>query len=284
MFARLVTSNLQRSLVRPRTADRSIIVFYSKVPRGFKAQQAERKIGFVGYIFLVVPATTFCLGVWQYNRRQWKFDKIAELDQKVKRSDPISLPENLEECSDLEYMRVKIKGKFDNSKEIFIGPRSLLDVHGGSSGFGVISSGDKVGWHVVTPFQIEGGPRILINRGWIPRTKMDPAQRKEGQLEGTVELIGILRHDEETSSLTPPNKVESDSWYSRDISALASRLNTEKVFLDLDGESSRYAADRGGPVGGQTRISLRNDHVQYMLTWWGITLATSILWAKRFIW
>jgi cytochrome oxidase assembly protein ShyY1 len=40
----------------------------------------------------VVPATTFCLGVWQYRRRAWKMDKIAELDQKVKQAQPVSLP------------------------------------------------------------------------------------------------------------------------------------------------------------------------------------------------
>jgi hypothetical protein len=31
--------------------------------------------------------------------------------------------------------------------------RSLLDSSGGTGG-GIISSGDKVGWHVITPFQV----------------------------------------------------------------------------------------------------------------------------------
>ena len=30
-----------------------------------------------------------------------------------------------------------------------------------------------------------------------------------------------------------------------------------QVFLDLDAESGRYAESRGGPIAGQTRITLR---------------------------
>ena len=39
----------------------------------------------------IAPATTFCLGVWQYNRRNWKIDLIAELQEKVVAATPIQL-------------------------------------------------------------------------------------------------------------------------------------------------------------------------------------------------
>jgi len=265
------------------TKQKQQIVFYSKTPRGYKNQKKE-KIGVLGYAFLIVPATTFCLGVWQYNRRRWKIDKIAELDYKVKQSVPLQFPDSLEMISEDEYTKYKVRGSFDNTQEIFIGPRSLLSDEGGTRGFGLISSGEKVGYHVITPFQVENGPRILINRGWIPRTQLDPKSRQEGQIEGLVELVGVKRSDEETLAMVPKNQVEKDTWYSRDIGALASKLNTEKVYLDLDLTSSVYAAQLGGPVGGQTRISLRNDHVQYMMTWWGASILTTLLWLKRFVW
>ena len=62
-----------------------------------------------GAIFVIAPISTFCLGVWQYRfqnnpkkiissvdtlsprRRQWKFDLIAELDEKVRRAEPVPL-------------------------------------------------------------------------------------------------------------------------------------------------------------------------------------------------
>ena len=39
----------------------------------------------------IAPATTFCLGVWQYNRRNWKIDLIAELQKKVVEAAPVVL-------------------------------------------------------------------------------------------------------------------------------------------------------------------------------------------------
>ena len=123
----------------------------------------------------------------------------------------------------------------------------------------------------------------MLYRGWVPRTRLETSARLEGQTEGEISVSGVLRLTEETSSLTPANDVKTTRWYSRDLAALAERLHTLPVFVDLDLESSREAAGRGGPVGGQTRISLRNDHAQYMLTWWGVSVITSLLWLRRFV-
>ncbi len=55
----------------------------------------------------------------------------------------------------------------------------------------------------------------------------------------------------------------NDSMFCRDIDLLSARLSTAPVFVDAD-EASGVA---GGPVGGQTRVTMRNDHLEYMLTW-----------------
>lgn len=39
----------------------------------------------------------------------------------------------------------------------------------------------------------------------------------------------------------------------------------------------------GGPIGGQTRVSLRNEHLSYIFTWYCLSGATSYLWYKQFI-
>ena len=66
----------------------------------------------------------------------------------------------------MEYQRVAMRGKFDHSQEVLIGPRSLIDQRGGAVGGGIISArGDRVGYHVVTPFLLsDSGSRILVNR------------------------------------------------------------------------------------------------------------------------
>lgn len=37
----------------------------------------------------------------------------------------------------------------------------------------------------------------------------------------------------------------------------------EPVFLDASAESTVP----GGPIGGQTRVSFKNDHMSYLITW-----------------
>ena len=60
----------------------------------------------------------------------------------------------------------------------------------------------------------------------------------------------------------------------RDIDAISRRAGTEPIFLDADTNSTIP----GGPVGGQTRVSLRNDHFTYMLTWYTLSAATFFMW------
>jgi surfeit locus 1 family protein len=118
---------------------------------------------------------------------------------------------------------------------------------------------------------------VLVNRGWVPQSRGPAASRLQGQVpvtvharlqvEGETAISGVLRLTEDTSSLVPANREETERWHSRDVAALARRLDTLPLLLDLDLASSQAAAGRGGPVGGQTRVQLRNDHVQYMLTW-----------------
>lgn len=51
------------------------------------------------------------------------------------------------------------------------------------------------------------------------------------------------------------------------------------IFLDATNEFDI----EGGPVGGQTRITLRNEHMSYILTWYCLCGASSIMWYLHFI-
>ncbi len=55
----------------------------------------------------------------------------------------------------------------------------------------------------------------------------------------------------------------SDMSSNRDVDAIAAKLGTAPVYLDADADSSVP----NGPVGGQTRVTLRNDHLSYLITW-----------------
>ena len=79
--------------------------------------------------------------------------------------------------------------------------------------------------------------------------------------------IGLVRIEEITNAYTPKNDPDANKWHSRDIKILSEKLNTLPVFIDADGSSTVP----NGPIGGQTYVSLPNDHVQYFMTWFGLT-------------
>lgn len=105
----------------------------------------------------------------------------------------------MNQLNDLEYRKVRLRGRFDNSKEVFISPRSLLKSDEQSSGSVFsLKSKDSFGVWVITPFEVKDRDlRILVNRGWIPRSKMDPKTREKGQTTDEMELIGVVRKTEE---------------------------------------------------------------------------------------
>lgn len=72
----------------------------------------------------------------------------------------------------------------------------------------------------------------------------------------------------------------------RDVPLMAAALNTEEVFLDLhsiDGVDFSQARSQNIPVPGQTRVTLRNEHVSYFVTWFSLSAITTYMWHRMFI-
>lgn len=231
------------------------------------------------YVFLTIPVTTFGLGVWQISRLQWKENLLADLHTKTNLP-TIELPDDLSDLSQLEYRRVRVRGHFDHSRELFIGPRSLLKGGDSTSTGSLISqgSGGQSGFYVVTPFKLaDRNLEILVNRGWVARDHKDPRTRQGGQLSHDVVLEGIVRHSEGKSMFVPKYR-GGDIWSYRDLDEMSGVLGTSPVYLDACVDSDVP----GGPIGGQTRITLRNEHLSYILTWFGISAGSSVLWWKMF--
>lgn len=226
---------------------------------------------------LIVPISTFCLGTWQYQRRKWKLNLIAELEEKTM-TPPVDLPQDLYELNDLEYQRVKLTGTFDHSREVFLGPRPLMvggDID--TQGSGLISSGQS-GYLVVTPFKLaDRDLEILVNRGWVARKYKNPASRLEGQVKGEVSLTAVVRKHENRAPFMPDTSKGSLIFTFRDVTTMSEMLGTASVFLDA------VETFPGGPIGGQTRVTLRNEHLSYMFTWYSLSLATAFMWYHRFI-
>lgn len=248
----------------------------TQTPRLEKALKKKRFFGESGFVLLVVPITTFCLGTWQVKRRKWKIELIKSLEEKTQ-SPPVELPLSLEEISEMEYRPVIVRGEFDHSREMKIGPRSNLLKEGG----GLLTTGTGGGFHIITPFKLADREQtILVNRGWVRGDHADPRTRREGQVQGEVEIGGIVRLEEKRYPMTPKgNFRETGYWLYRDLEKMAKTAGTEPIFIDQDLRTSIP----GGPLGGQTRISLRNEHFSYIITWYTLSLITFVMWYRRYI-
>lgn len=68
---------------------------------------------------------------------------------------------SLESLDSLEYSKVRVRGRFEYEKELLMGPRSLYnyaegEAHQGGGGLMSSQSSSHSGYHVVTPFKVEG--------------------------------------------------------------------------------------------------------------------------------
>ncbi|XP_048414574.1 surfeit locus protein 1 isoform X2 [Stegostoma tigrinum] len=234
---------------------------------------------FLKWTLLLIPVTTFSLGTWQVQRRKWKLQLIKDLQART-RSEPLPLPLGQLELKQLEYRRVRVRGRFDHSKELYIMPRTRVDPDKDVQEAGRLMSSTEPGANVITPFDCtELGVRILVNRGFVPRTRLKPETRTKGQITDEVEIVGVIRLTESRRPFTPQNDVERNCWYYRDLEAMAHAVGTEPILIDADFNSTVP----GGPIGGQTRVTLRNEHLQYILTWYGLCAATSYMWFQKFV-
>jgi len=224
-------------------------------------------------LLLLMPLTAFGLGSWQVHRLQWKKERIRDLELRSQ-ADAVPLPTNIMEPGmkkQMEYKRVLVTGSFDHTQEILLGPRALNDQKGNKGG-GMISQ-SKTGFQVITPFILENGDRILVNRGWVPKELKDSKKRQDGQISGKVSLAGYVRSGEKRPQFSPTVKQDSLQWYYCDVDSIATISKTMPLLIEADGNSSV----RNGPIGGQTRVTLRNEHMQYIITWYSLSAATLYL-------
>lgn len=222
--------------------------------------QRSRRI-LVGAMLALV-AIFVALGTWQVQRLFWKFDLIARVDARV-HADPVQAPPasdwaNVSAQKD-EYRHLAVTGIFDHGKSVLVQAVTALGP----------------GFWVLTPLLADDGSTTLVNRGFVPVDRADPAARVQGNISGRVTVTGLLRMSEPGGGFLRSNDPAADRWFSRDVSAIARAKGLARVapyFVDADG-----AANPGGlPVGGLTVVRFANSHLFYALTWYGLAVMSAV--------
>eukprot|EP00040_Diaphanoeca_grandis_P024964 m.137922 g.137922 ORF g.137922 m.137922 type:complete len:296 (-) comp29959_c0_seq1:94-981(-) len=233
----------------------------------------ESKLG-TGWGLLTVPAFCFGLGVWQVQRKAEKELLIEALSSRLS-AEPIKLPHSVDEVQLLDYRKVSVSGEFEHEKEILLGPRTLLrEAFDGNAG--------DPGMHVITPFvRSDNGDRILVNRGWVPLDQMDPKTRLEGQTKGNVSINCIVSNPSpfKINMFVPENNPKTGEWFWLDLETISTILKTKPIIVEAAADATPAI---GFPTAGQSKVTIRNEHMQYIATWFGLSLATTAMWFTKY--
>jgi surfeit locus 1 family protein len=197
---------------------------------------------------LLVAVGLMALCVWQVERRAWKLDLIAQIDQRVDAPlvdtpGPAAWPA-ISAATDA-YRHVRVSGEWLRDRDTRV---QAVTTQG-------------AGTWLLSPLRTDAGFIVLINRGFVPADSkaVVPA------LPPRAEITGLLRVAEPKGGFLRANDPAADRWFSRDVAAIAQARGLGDVapyFIDA-------AADAGQPlpVGGLTVISLPNNHLVYAVTW-----------------
>jgi surfeit locus 1 family protein len=201
------------------------------------------------------------LGTWQMQRLEWKQALIAERDARL--AAPVAaLPIDSADWRTWDFRRVVVRGRFEHDLEQLLGASK---------------HGERLGHRVLTPLLRPDGSTLLVDRGWVPTDRADPAARREGQVEGEVEIAGIARYRADTAPgwFTPANQPDDRVWYGYDLDALEAALGLE--LLPIVVEADETPNPGGLPIGGQTIPALSNNHLQYAITWYGLAASLVVI-------
>jgi surfeit locus 1 family protein len=200
---------------------------------------------------IAIPA--FCvlivLGMWQMERREWKLGLIATMRERLAAPE-VPAPTLERQTADFGYRPTWAEGRFDHTKTLYwITPGP----HG------------EPAFHILTPLMRENGPPVIIDRGFVPTQLKDQVT----QPEGPQTVHGIARESQGAGAFTPADDPEHRLVFVRDVSHMAALMGLGPVapfFI----EAVRAPGPVVYPLGGQTQLQLRNEHLQYAITWFGL--------------
>jgi cytochrome oxidase assembly protein ShyY1 len=123
------------------------------------------------------------------------------------------------------------------------------------------------------PARLPGGQIVVVNTGFVQNTMQDRAvedRAVSGLVTGVSEnLTGYLRFSEFAGMLTPSENLAKRLWFVRDHRDMAEKLGWGVVapfYVDLEQPVPANGIPKPAPLG----VHLKDDHMQYAITWFGL--------------
>jgi cytochrome oxidase assembly protein ShyY1 len=238
----------------------------------------SRRRGVAGFaVFTLVLVAAFIgLGIWQLQRRIEKHALIAALDERLAAApEALPLPSQWSALTPGrdEFRRVSFSATY----------AKLPDAMVYSSGSAVRDDVSGPGTWAFLPARLAGGETVVINAGFVQNTMQDRGyeDRAVSRLMSgePAKLTGYLRFPESAGTLTPPENAAKRLWFTRDHLAMARALRwsegTQQIapfYIDLE----TPVPENGIPKPGPLQVHLKDDHMQYAITWFTLAVALVI--------
>jgi surfeit locus 1 family protein len=229
-----------------------------------KSPMTLQKPPFIASCFMLAGlAVLLALGTWQYQRLQWKQGWITEIEAAYSAAQDTALSgEDFRQAitEGRRFLAGNIYGDFLFSRELYVGIRT---------------DEGTPGYHLITPFQMEDGTVILVNRGWVP---LD--QRGEVRSIAVTNITGYARPPQD-SAMAPENDVAADQWYRTDIEQIAHAKGLQNVLPYIFYAQSESGAENVKPHAQGWYP--KNSHFSYMLFWYALALTMLVVFFFRFV-
>ena len=231
-----------------------------------------------GVFALAALAVLLGLGIWQLERKSWKEGLIETLGRRLE-SNPVELPKPADwarlDANNAEFQRVRLNVQFRKTQDPAQAQAQDALVY--TSGSLLRDDVKGTGLFVFSPGKLAGGQTIVVNRGFVPDKNYPPAQ------EAAQEIIGVLRWPEAPSLFVPDRDSAGTTWFVRDHLAMAQALGWGSV-APFYIEQEDPVPPGGLPHPSVLRVQLRNEHLQYAITWFGLAVVLVVMfavWARR---
>lgn len=216
----------------------------------------------IGTTLLVILAigVMIRLGFWQLDRLSQRRALNARVSAQI---DAPLLDLNadipVDQLNDMEYRSIEVVGTYDFSQEVILRNR----VHG-----------DQLGYAVITPLKIQGSDySVLVERGWIPLDKANPAQRTQFDEPGVVTVKGILRMSQTqpafaggTDPTLTPGQSRLDTWNMVNVGRIQQQVSLKLLPVYI--QESPDPTWTGMPYRGISMPDLSDGpHLSYAIQW-----------------
>jgi surfeit locus 1 family protein len=216
---------------------------------------------FPALLTLVMLGVLLSLGTWQVKRLHWKLERIETISLRQNAA-PIGLKNGADIAALQEpshhYQAALLRGRF--------GPQQVFWYTQISRAPAGLPPQARRGYHVLSPFYLSDGSVMMVDRGFVPEALKETLAAPDGV---TQEIAVVLRWPDQRGTFDAGDQPADNLFYVRDPQAIGAHWQ-----ISLPPVIGELAATPDGqwPYGGQTRMVLSNNHLQYAVTWYGLAV------------